>query len=150
MIDDLFEGRITLSSIPDRHYPADLSAKIGALALYPRNRMRDVAWQQGCYVDFMTPESRMKDPVLSPATCALLAREHADVRSKALAIIVTDAAEHKVQVRLSMIPSWLVDATAQARLRGPQDDQSSDEPNADHRICVAEDLFAQPWESAWR
>ena len=149
LIDDLFEGRITLSSIPDRHYPADLSAKIGALALYPRNRMRDVAWQEGCYVDFMTPESRMKDPVLSPATCALLAREHADVRSKALAIIVTDAAEHKVQVRLSMIPSWLVDATAQARLReAHKDDQSSADNNADHRICVAEDLFAQPWESS--
>jgi superfamily I DNA/RNA helicase len=145
LVDELFDGRTKLSAIRDRQYPSDLQKKTGASTLYPRNRMRDVAWQRYCLVEHITPEARLRDPVMSPDICSRLAREAGDIRVKAASVIVSDAAANRVQVRLSMLPAWLVDDAARARLHDAHAGQEAVRGDDTwHRVYIAEDLFSQP------
>jgi len=147
LVDGLFDGRTKLSAIRNRQYPSDLEKKTGASALYPRIRMRDVAWQQSCLVEYITPEAWLRDPVMSPDICARLAREAENIQAKAVSVIVTDAAANRVQVRLSMLPAWLVDDAARARLQEAHTGQEAvGGDDTWHRVYIAEDMFSQPLE----
>ena len=147
LVDGLFEDQVRLATIKNRKYPSDLHKKIGPAVLYPEIRICDVVWQQFCLVQYVTKEKRLKDPVMSPEICKRIAHESGDIGTKIVSVIVNDAAENMVQVRLSMLPLWLVDVTARRRLGEAHldFDPAVDDDNW-HRIFIAEDMFSQPQE----
>lgn len=151
LVNQLFEGTTKLSDVRKRRYPARLKGKFAQILLYPRNRAAEVAWHRACRVEFMSPEDRLADTPLDATICHRIAVERGDIYSKVAAVVVADAESDEVDVRLSMLPAWLVANGLRAVLRDAHAGQHEGDRTPAHRVYFAEDVFKQPAEewSAW-
>lgn len=141
LVDRLFDDLSMLSQVQDREYPADLRKSSSAAYVYPSNRSHEIAWQRNCYLALVAPENSLSDPVLSPEICRKVAARQGDIPAKVASIVISDAAEQDVRVRLSRLPQWLADETYRSLLRDAHAD-CTDTPRDDVKIFyLAEDLF---------
>jgi len=144
----LFADPALLDRIETRDYPDTLRKAHPGRVLFPMDRLSDAEWECSCHVEYLNPANRAKDPILDPLICRTSAGRRGDLSSKLVTIIVSNAAAHAVEVRLSMLPAWLVDASLRSELRL---DHTAGVPARntawDVTVFSAEDVFAlQPLE----
>ncbi len=108
LVNILHEQDELLSLVEGRTYPETIQHVEGQSSLYPSSHRAELEWQVGCFIDYESPEKKSFDPVLTPAVCLDIASEKGCMYSMAVALIVADAYLAQVQVRLSMIPLWLI------------------------------------------
>lgn len=100
LVDRLFENPNLLTLVPNRVYPKLDDDAWDGVNLITKRQARLMAWRRDARVEFLTPEFRLEDPVLSPNSCHSIAAKHGGLFAKLISIIVTDAATHDVQIRL--------------------------------------------------
>ena len=143
LIHSLFIGTSDLSTIKNRSYPSVFKKKNKVPNLYPNNRIGEISWQQDCFLEYCSPEWQEKDPTLSPTICENFAKESGWLKAQVISIIVKDAEANFVQVRLSMLPAWLVDEMRNSLLAAHYD-HTPNENNKSLILYIAEDIFALP------
>lgn len=144
LVDLLYNNQDLLGSIPNRSYPNSIKQNDSRYHLFTGNQRSIPEWQQGCQIQFFSPELRSSDPVLVPKICCEIASVDGCLYSKLVALIVSDAMRSNVQVRLSMIPLWLIDKSDELRnrLRSVHNAREAQELEEDGYICyLSEDLF---------
>jgi len=142
LVDHLYEHPEAMSAIGDRVYPDIETEYAGKSLLIPTERLRDFNWKSGYYLCVASPEHRTCDPVLKPEVCRLIAETNGAITTKMICIIVADANQHGVVVRLSMLPRWLTGDELSLELRKAHVDSSSNPAEQDSLVRVSDDLFS--------
>lgn len=143
VVKTLLEDPSLLDHVVERSYPATLRSTCAGRVLLPMDRLADTDWQRSCHVEYFDPVNRAKDPILDPGICRTLAERRDDLSIKLIAVIVTNAAANAVEVRLSMLPRWLVDGSFRSELQAIH--TASNYPQTavyDVTVYCAEDIFA--------
>ena len=108
LVDVICQTEGLMARVANRSYPQTLRHTKGDSFLYPSSRRSELEWQVNCFIDYVSLKEKDFDPVLIASVCSEIASEQKCIYSKIIALIVGDASRERVQVRLSMIPIWLI------------------------------------------
>lgn len=102
--------------LPAMTYPDAPASPDDQTLLISHGERLEYLWCTG--ISLVDPDGRLdsRDPVLIPSLCGSLAKETNDVSLLITAIAVQQARLHAVEVRLSMIPAFILDAPTRSAL----------------------------------
>jgi superfamily II DNA helicase RecQ/superfamily I DNA/RNA helicase len=142
LVDLLFANPTLLARVDDRDYPSDLDGSLAIATIYPSRRAQEIAWQKGCHLELVAAENRRADPLLLPKKCRRIATEQNSIHTKIIYVIVSDAAEHGVEVRLSNLPPWLMDDDLRTALQDAHSGGANEVASENKaKLHLAEDFF---------
>ncbi len=138
LLNSLTEGHSGLSMEDGPRAPDHLGDKV---LLISRADLGGYLWRPRVRLE--DPDGRLntRDPVLQPGLCIALAKETNDLQLSLMAVVVQHAWNHAVEVRLSMIPSFIMDEGARKVVH---DLHMGVKPSTDLdqsiRVCLADEM----------